>query len=111
MEYTQHSVAWPTLKLPSAAEKDEVFVDPDKGAGLKFTFYQFSDSSYGVALQVFGDGLGLLYDRTFQKVMKAWRSMPNPDEATPKDLIAILEANGATPSEYHERATRLRVLS
>jgi hypothetical protein len=105
LTYTQHTVAFPTLGMSPEWHKDEVEVvlDPD-GDGpsgeFNWTFMEFTETR-GAQLQCFGDGLPCLFDERVQRVVAAWRAMENPDSLTPEGLIALLESEGASPSEYH----------
>src|SRR6266702_1026632 len=79
LEYTQHSVAWPQLALPDKAETDEVMVGlsaPDGGTygEMGWRFKMFQGNHPGVQMQVFGDGLNVLFDERILSVITSWRS-------------------------------------
>lgn len=102
LEYTLHSVAWPTAKLDKEWHTDELLVSSDEGNEIKWTFMTFDGGTRGVQFSVFGDGLAGLFDPRIVAVLAQW-SMVKPDEITPQGLIALLEAQGITASEYHMR--------
>jgi hypothetical protein len=103
LTYTQHTVAFPKLSLDNPLI-DEVNVGLP-GSEFRFSFMDLSNVTprLAVQMQVFGDGLPCLFDERVQRVVEAWRSMPDPDEMTPDMLIALLLANGAVPSRYHQQ--------
>jgi hypothetical protein len=67
---------------------------------------EFDNHHRGVQLTVFGDGLPCLFDARVQAVVAAWRGLPVPDAITPAEMLALLDAAGAVPSEYHARPGR-----
>jgi hypothetical protein len=108
LEYTQHTVAWPTLPLNDTSVYDDLNVDLAAAGGgtlgeLNIRFYRFNLDNTGVRLECFGDGLPCLYDPRMQRFMEAWRTQPNPDALSPADIIRLLVAVGAAPSSYHQR--------
>lgn len=106
IEYTQHSVAFPTLSLSQDWHTDEVYVhysddDPRRGE-FHWTFMRFGGGKSGVRMEVFGDGLPCLFDPAVVRVVAGWAGLPDPDAILPRDLIALLESVGAQPSSYHK---------
>lgn len=110
LDYTQHTVAFPSLTLASdrSWERDQVNLGlsaPDGGSygEMHWTFMTFSGGSGGVQMCSFGDGLTVLFDKRVQRAVRLWRDLPDPDAVTPTELIAILEEVGAVPSRFHLR--------
>lgn len=111
IEYTQHNVAFPTLKLTPTWHEDELQITaPAKGGGVygEFTinFMRFSSNHPAVQITFFGDGSKLFYDERVQKVMAAWGNQDNPDDATIYDFMHWFDMVGAKPSRYHRNGIR-----
>lgn len=106
LTYTQHSVAFPTVRVGDDSETDSVNVSLDDSGGgthgeFIFRFVHFrSPDILAVQLTCFGDGLPCLYDPRVRRVIKKWRKMTDPDLMTPEHLCELLRAAGAVPSRY-----------
>jgi hypothetical protein len=106
LTYTQHSVAFPTVKVGDDSETDSVSVSLDDSGGgthgeFVFRFVHFRNlDTLAVQMTCFGDGLVCLYDPRVQQVVQQWREMPDPDAMSPGYLCELLGAAGAVPSRY-----------
>jgi hypothetical protein len=110
LTYTQHTVAWPNLRLDGPYDEVGVSLDYLVGGGVggefNWRFHRFDRHHQGAQLECFGDGLPCLYDPRVQQVVSAWRAMETPDDLTPAKLIELLEAAGAVASEHHKRGQK-----
>ena len=109
--YTQHSVAFPSPSNFLDDCDDEVGVSleaPDGGTygEMYWQFKTFTRHQHGVQMRVFGDGLSCLADPRIQRVVKKWWANKSPDEISPTELIAWLEAEGVVPSQYQLRGQK-----
>jgi hypothetical protein len=115
LRFTQHTVAWPTLK-PSEGEnwiKDQVSLsledereDDGSFGEMTWNFATFNDDHHGVQMRVFGDGRKCYQDSRTQRAIATWLALPDSDEITPADFCELLAAVGAVPSKYHARGGR-----
>ena len=111
IEYTQHSVAFPTLNLPHA-QTDELHIrvsDDEWKEGmaeLTIEFFRFDGGHNAVKVGFFSDSIKLFYDERVQRVMTVWGNQENPNEATVRDFINWFTLVGAVPSWYHEQGIK-----
>jgi hypothetical protein len=117
--YTQHSVAFPMLTLPSPIVEELNVSFQAKGGGThgEFTFEWASlgSRSFGrfgretepvVAIRVkaFSDGFGAMLDDRIVEVLTKLKRMREKDrDVAPEKLIEMLEAVGVRRSIYHMR--------
>jgi hypothetical protein len=114
--YTQRTVAWPTLLYDTKrAGFEDIHIDlGDKApheAGAMFVFHE-----YGIKVEAFDDALRTLLDPRVQRVLlsldaKRLERVANGDRGnepavSPAGLIRILEREGFVASTYHRKGSR-----
>lgn len=101
--YTQRTVAFPSLP-PRERELDDLNVSiSDRNGSIEFAWIDLSGFPSG-ALQVtaFTDSFGVLQDARIQLVLqRIQRRRSTTPDMNARQLIELLEEEGAIPSHYH----------
>jgi hypothetical protein len=103
LQYTQHTKAWPTLELHELWVVDELIVDVDDAPSMMFQWVKLpGEQDAFLKVSAYADGFVTLLDPRVLRVLAVLRRKRERNRhVTPAALIAMLQAEGATPSSYH----------